>query len=133
MRDLPPASALKGVSFKEGDAAVRLLNYYMVLPRALKMEPKGLAPSAEAPPPDWSRKMYRAMKMSCSQRRAAVAYRNHLLLRLGDTLRARRDISLELLRTLGGARAEATAGVCPGSNPPCCAFFSDVFRQVHMG
>ncbi|BDA43047.1 hypothetical protein COCOBI_04-0570 [Coccomyxa sp. Obi] len=78
--------------------------------RALKMDPKGQAPSAEAPPPDWSRKMYRAMKLSGSQRRAAVAYRNHLLLGLGDTLRARRDISLELLRTLGGARAEATAG-----------------------
>ncbi|CAL8468956.1 g8497 [Coccomyxa elongata] len=82
--------------------------------RALKMDPKGQASTVEAPPPDWSRKMYRAMKMSGSQRRAAVAYRNHLLLRLGDTLRARRDISLELLRTLGGARAEAIAGDMQG-------------------
>lgn len=89
-----------------------------VFHRALKMEPKGQAPSAEAPPPDWSRKMYRAMKMCGSQRRAAVAYRNHFLLRLGDTLRTRRDISLELLRTLGGARAEAVPGVRPGSSPP---------------
>ncbi len=102
-----------------------------VLHRALKMDPKGQASTVEAPPPNWSRKMYRAMKMSGSQRRAAVAYRNHLLLRLGDTLRARRDISLELLRTLGVARAEAVAGVRPGSSPPdgTSLFLSSSFRR----
>ncbi len=36
------------------------------------------------------------------------SHRNHLLLRLGDTLRTRRDISLELLRT---AHAKAGVGV----------------------
>ena len=77
------------------------------------MDPKGQAPSLEVPPADWSHKMYRAMKLTERQRRAAVAYRNQLLLRMGGTLRARRDISLEVLRTLGGPCTERAAGVRP--------------------
>ncbi len=41
----------------------------------------------------------------------AVGYRNQLLLRMGGTLRARRDISLEILRTLGGPSTERVVGV----------------------
>jgi hypothetical protein len=43
------------------------------------------------------------MKMTPGQRRAVVEHRNNLLSRMGATLRRRRDISLELLHTLGAA------------------------------
>ncbi|EIE26965.1 hypothetical protein COCSUDRAFT_64738 [Coccomyxa subellipsoidea C-169] len=82
--------------------------------RAFKMDPKGQAPLLEAPPADWSRNMFRAMKLTSRQRQAAVGYRNQLLLRMGGTLRARRDISLEILRTLGGPSTERVVGDLQG-------------------
>ncbi len=65
------------------------------------MDPEGAGSTMELPPPELHANILRAIKLSPRQRRAAVAYRNHLLSRMGTTLRQRRDISLQLLRTLG--------------------------------
>lgn len=70
------------------------------------MDPEGDRPSTELPPPGQSTRILHAMNMGARQRSTAVACRNHLLSRMGATLRRRRDISLELLRTLGGERHE---------------------------
>ncbi|EIE20418.1 hypothetical protein COCSUDRAFT_57566 [Coccomyxa subellipsoidea C-169] len=70
--------------------------------RAVKMDPAGGAPVMETPPPNWWRKVYQAMELSDEQRAAAVIYRNHMLLRMGDTLRARQDIYLKFLRRQEG-------------------------------
>lgn len=81
------------------------------------MDPGGGEPSMESPPPDWWRKVYLTMGLTDGQRRSAVMYRNHLLLRMGETLRARRDIYLNLLR-----RRE-------GVNPD---LFVQVSSQIHI-
>jgi hypothetical protein len=81
------------------------------------MDPGGAAPVMETPPPKWWRRVYRAMKLTSSQRTAAVSYRNHMLVRMGETLRARRDIYLALLRRQEG---------------PCPEIFVEV-RAVGLG
>ena len=55
----------------------------------------------ELPPPELHEMLTQKVAFSPKQRQAALAYRNHLLSRMGATLRQRRDISLQLLRTLG--------------------------------
>ena len=69
--------------------------------RALKMDAEGGGVTMEPPPPELHFSILRAVGLNPKQRRAALAYRNHLLSRMGATLRQRRDISLQLLRTLG--------------------------------
>ena len=69
--------------------------------RALKMDPDGAGSTMELPPPELHEKLTQKVGFSPKQRQAALAYRNHLLSRMGATLRQRRDISLQLLRTLG--------------------------------
>ena len=71
------------------------------------MDPDGAGSTMELPPPELHANILRAIKLSPRQRRAAVAYRNHLLSRMGATLRQRRDISLQLLRTLGAQQLPA--------------------------
>jgi hypothetical protein len=65
------------------------------------MDPDGDNPTMELPPPGQSARLLQAMNLTSRQRGAAVAFRNHLLSRMGGSLRRRRDISLELLRSLG--------------------------------
>ena len=65
------------------------------------MEADGGGAVMEPPPPELHSSILRAVGLNQKQRRAALAYRNHLLSRMGATLRQRRDISLQLLRTLG--------------------------------
>ena len=69
--------------------------------RAVKMDSDGGGVTMEPPPPELHSSILRAIGLNPKQRRAALAYRNHLLVRMGATLRQRRDISLQLLRTLG--------------------------------
>ena len=69
--------------------------------RALKMDADGGGVMMEPPPPELHSSILRAAGLNPKQRRAALAYRNHLLSRMGATLQQRRDISLQLLRTLG--------------------------------
>ena len=69
--------------------------------RALKMDPDGAGSTMELPPPELHEMLTQKVALSPKQRQAALAYRNHLLSRMGATLRQRRDISLQLLRTLG--------------------------------
>lgn len=73
----------------------------MVACRALKMDADGGGASMEPPPPELHHGILHAIGLNPKQRRAALAYRNRLLSRMGATLRQRRDISLQLLRTLG--------------------------------
>ena len=65
------------------------------------MDPDGAGSTMELPPPELHEGVLRDIALSPKQRQAALAYRNHLLSRMGATLRQRRDISLQLLRTLG--------------------------------
>ncbi len=69
--------------------------------RALKMDAEKGGVTMEPPPPELHSSILRAIGLNPKQRRAALAYRNHLLSRMGATLRQRRDISLQLLCTLG--------------------------------
>lgn len=65
------------------------------------MDPDGAGSTMELPAPELHEKLLQEIALSPKQRQAALAYRNHLLSRMGATLRQRRDISLQLLRTLG--------------------------------
>ena len=65
------------------------------------MDPDGVGSTMELPPSELHEKLLQRIALSPKQRQAALAYRNHLLSRMGATLRQRRDISLQLLRTLG--------------------------------
>lgn len=79
------------------------------------MDPAGGAPVMELPPPNWWRKVYQAMELSDEQGAAAVMYRNHMLQRMGDTLRARRDIYMKFLRRQEGPCPELFVEVCGGT------------------
>ena len=61
----------------------------------------------ELPPPELHEKLLQEIGLGPKQRQAALAYRNHLLSRMGALLRQRRDISLQLLRTLGAPDKQA--------------------------
>ena len=71
------------------------------------MDPDGAGSTMELPPPELHENLLQEIELSPKQRQAALAYRNHLLSRMGATLRQRRDISLQLLRTLGAQQPSA--------------------------
>lgn len=83
------------------------------------MDPDGAGSTMELPPPELHANMLAAIELTPKQRRAALAYRNHLLSRMGATLRLRKDISLQLLRTLGAQRlpADKQVGLLPCMPP----------------
>ncbi len=98
------------------------------------MDPDGAGSTMELPPPELHEMLTQKVALSPKQRQAALAYRNHLLSRMGATLRQRRDISLQLLRTLGvqepSPEKQVTMAACAWQLRRCTSSFGEIWPDL---